>query len=130
MRASRAGARICVPNRRDAGAVGRDHADQRGQAVSEMPVAAQDTAPDAGPVRVKRTHFRARVGTPLSDQQVARESRLVRLAFARLGAEGARAFLNGVDGSSGRSPLALAIASAEGAAAAEHMLMGVPQAAS
>lgn len=58
----------------------------------------------------------------LSAEQAARQGRISQLAIARLGPQGAIAFLNGNDEKLGGRPLDLAIKSAEGLRVAEQCL--------
>lgn len=61
-------------------------------------------------------------GPRLSPEQAARQGRISQLAIARLGTQGAIAFLNGNDEKLGGRPLDLAIKSAEGLRVAEQCL--------
>jgi uncharacterized protein (DUF2384 family) len=70
----------------------------------------------------------ARVASRLSGDEAEREGRIVRIAFARLGTEAARVFLNTPHEVLGGRPLDLATSSAEGAAAVEQAIASMPQA--
>lgn len=79
--------------------------------------------------RPSRRMFRpARVASRLSGDEAEREGRIVRIAFARLGTEAARVFLNTPHEALGGRPLDLATSSAEGAAAVEQAIAAMPQA--
>ncbi len=79
--------------------------------------------------RPARRMFRpARVASRLSGDEAEREGRIVRIAFARLGTEAARVFLNTPHEALGGRPLDLATSSAEGAAAVEQAIAAMPQA--
>lgn len=79
--------------------------------------------------RPARRMFRpARVASRLSGDEAEREGRIVRIAFARLGTEAARVFLNTPHEALGGRPLDLATSSGEGAAAVEQAIAAMPQA--
>lgn len=86
-------------------------------------VAAPDGAPAARPRRIFRA---ARTASRLSGDEVAREGRIVRIAFARLGTEAARLFLNTPNDALGGRPLELATASRDGAEAVERAIEAMP----
>ena len=88
---------------------------------------AATAAPEAAPARPNRRMFRpARAASRLSGEETEREGRIVRIAFARLGSEAARVFLNTPHDALGGRPLELATASAAGAQAVERAIEAMP----
>ena len=74
--------------------------------------------------------FKSRFNAPrLTPEEAERQGRISRLAFARLGREGAIAFLNTHDDTLGGRPIDLAVQGVEGAAAVEAALNVMPGAA-
>jgi uncharacterized protein (DUF2384 family) len=78
--------------------------------------------------RPRRMFRPARVASRLSGDEVAREGRIVRIAFDRLGSEAARQFLNTPHAALGGRPLELATASPAGAEAVERAIAALPRA--
>jgi len=97
-----------------------------------MSAAGTDASPvtqDAATARPRRIFRPAKAASRLSSDEVAREGRIVRIAFDRLGAEAARLFLNTPNPALGGRPLALATASRAGAAAVERAIEAMPRTA-
>lgn len=96
-------------------------------AAVEDAAAAPATTPDTARAARPRRIFRAaRTASRLSGDEAAREGRIVRIAFARLGTEAARLFLNTPDAALGGRPLELATASRDGAEAVERAIEAMP----
>jgi hypothetical protein len=75
------------------------------------------------------TFFRkAASGPRLSADEAARQGRVSKLAFEKLGQPDAIAFLNGHSDALGGRPIDLAVASAEGLAAVEAAIVAFKQA--
>ncbi|MCC2981165.1 antitoxin Xre/MbcA/ParS toxin-binding domain-containing protein [Sphingomonas sp. IC4-52] len=95
-------------------------------AAGNDPAAAAATGA-AATGRPRRIFRAAKTASRLSGDEVAREGRIVRIAFDRLGAEAARLFLNTPDPALGGRPLALATASPAGADAVERAIEAMPR---
>lgn len=108
-------------------------------APAQLPAPARLIAPDsaasavgtpsgnaAAPVAIRRRFRPARAASRLSGDEAAREGRIVRIAFARLGSEAARVFLNTPHATLGGRPLDLATATADGAVAVEQAIAALP----
>lgn len=104
--------------------------DGDGDAAPSMttPVTEQTPEPTTTARPTRRVFRPARVASRLSGDEAEREGRIVRIAFARLGTEAARVFLNTPHEGLGGRPLDLATSSADGAAAVEQAIAAMPQA--